>query len=241
MMPKSTATSLPSASTNRLPGCMSAWKKPSRSAWRRKVWITRAAERLQVEARRLERGAVGQRHAVDPFERQHVARGAVPVDRRHAEIGIVPGVLRHLGERGGLQPQVHLDRDGARAACRRPRSAAAGAPRPRCARRCAPRNEGVEIGREAPLDAGPQHLHRDARRPSAAISARCTCAIEAAATAGPNDANSFASGRPSASATAAPPRPAGTAPSGPAAISRSRASASPTTSGRVARNWPSFT
>ena len=44
MMPKSTATSWPSSSTNRLPGCMSAWKKPSRSAWRRKLWITVRAE-----------------------------------------------------------------------------------------------------------------------------------------------------------------------------------------------------
>ena len=40
MMPKSTATSRPVSSRNRLPGCMSAWKKPSRSAWRRKLWIT---------------------------------------------------------------------------------------------------------------------------------------------------------------------------------------------------------
>ena len=38
-----------------------------------------------------------------------------------------------------------------------------------------------------------------------------------------------------------PPRPAGTAPCGPAALSRSRASATPTTSGRVARNCPSLT
>ena len=36
-MPRSTATMVPSASTNRLPGCMSAWKKPSRSVWRRKT------------------------------------------------------------------------------------------------------------------------------------------------------------------------------------------------------------
>src|SRR5664279_157213 len=43
MMPKSTATMWPSGSTNRLPGCMSAWKKPSRSAWRRKVCIRAAA------------------------------------------------------------------------------------------------------------------------------------------------------------------------------------------------------
>ena len=43
MMPKSTATRVPSSATNRLPWCMSAWKKPSRSAWLRKTSITNAA------------------------------------------------------------------------------------------------------------------------------------------------------------------------------------------------------
>ena len=33
MMPKSTATIRPSASTKALPGCWSAWKKPSRNTW----------------------------------------------------------------------------------------------------------------------------------------------------------------------------------------------------------------
>ena len=54
----------------------------------------RAAERRQVEPARCERGAVGQRRAVDPFEREHVARGALPVDRRHAEVRIVLRVVR---------------------------------------------------------------------------------------------------------------------------------------------------
>ncbi len=39
MMPKSTAASRPRGVRNRFPGCMSAWKKPSRTAWRRKDWI----------------------------------------------------------------------------------------------------------------------------------------------------------------------------------------------------------
>jgi hypothetical protein len=67
---------------------MSAWKKPSRM--------------------------VVERDAVDPFHRQHVVGGAVPVDGWHAEIRIVAGVLRHLRQRGRFQPQVHLHRDRAR-------------------------------------------------------------------------------------------------------------------------------
>ena len=54
----------------------------------------RAAERRQVEPAGCERRAVGQRRAVDPFEREHLARGAFPVDRRHAEVGIVLDVIR---------------------------------------------------------------------------------------------------------------------------------------------------
>ena len=60
------------------------------------------SELRQVVAFRGERAAIRQRRAVDPFERQHVLRGEIPVHRRHAEIGIVLGVLRHFGERGGL-------------------------------------------------------------------------------------------------------------------------------------------
>ena len=69
-----------------------------------------AAERRQVEAARFERGAVVERRAVDPFQRQHFARGAVPVDGRHAEVRIVLGVLGHLGSGGGFQPEIHFDR-----------------------------------------------------------------------------------------------------------------------------------
>ena len=48
-----------------------------------------------------------------------------------------------------------------------------------------------EVAREAPLDAGPQHLDRDvALAVGVATLARCTCAIEAAATGSPNSANS---------------------------------------------------
>ena len=161
MMPKSTKVNLPSASTNRFPGCMSAWKKPSRSAWRRKVWITACDRCLRSKPLASERRAVVQRRAVDPFQGQHVLGGAVPVHRRHAEVGIGLGVLRHLRQRGGLEPQIHLERD---------RAAQGGDgldhAQPPGFRRQAfglarGEGEGFEIDAEAPLDIGPQHLHGD--------------------------------------------------------------------------------
>ena len=57
-----------------------------------------APEIGQVDLRLLEPRVVVQRDAVDPLHRQHVMGGAVPVDRRHAKIRIVAGVLRHLGQ-----------------------------------------------------------------------------------------------------------------------------------------------
>ena len=74
----------------------------------------RAPERRQIEPARFQRGAIGERRAVDPFEREHAARGALPVDRRHAEIRIVLGVLGDLRDCRGLEPQVHLDGHRAR-------------------------------------------------------------------------------------------------------------------------------
>ena len=47
MMPKSIATIRPALSTKRLPWCMSAWKKPSRMAWRRKDCNTLRAKSLR--------------------------------------------------------------------------------------------------------------------------------------------------------------------------------------------------
>ena len=138
---------------------MSAWKKPSRKAWRRKFWIT-ARQRRQVVALGGERGVIVERRAVDPFEREHLAPGAVPVDGRHAEAFVGARILRHFRERGGLQAEIHFDRDRARQrrhdldqpqALRFEREAF---------RRAGGEEEGVEIGAKAPLDAGPQDLHR---------------------------------------------------------------------------------
>ena len=130
MMPKSTATSLPSASTNRLPGCMSAWKKPSRSAWRRKVWITARGELLQVEALAPRARARSlQRRAVDPFQRQHVLGGAVPVDRRARGNPDRPWCSPPSRTAPRLRAADPSRSRPSGAACRRSRSGAAAAPR----------------------------------------------------------------------------------------------------------------
>ena len=121
----------------------------------------RAGEVLEIEALGFELCTVGERHRFDPFEREHVARDALPVERRHAKLGVVLGVLRHLGEGGGFQPQIHLDGD--RAPQRLDHLDQAQPPRLggkffRVARR---EGESIEINLEAALDARAEHLHRD--------------------------------------------------------------------------------
>jgi hypothetical protein len=119
-----------------------------------------AAERRQIEALGFERGAVVERRAVDPFQRQHLARGAVPVHRRHPEILVVARILRHLGQRCGLQTEIHFHRHRA-GKCRHRLDRAQPLRLERDAFRLARDvEEGVEIGLEAPLDAGAQDFHR---------------------------------------------------------------------------------
>jgi hypothetical protein len=121
----------------------------------------RAGEALQIEPLGFEPGTVGERRRLDPFEREHVSRRAVPVHRGHAKIGIVPRVLRHLRECGRLKPQIHLDGD--RAPERFDHFDQPQAARLRGQPLGVARDEGerVEIDLEAPLDTRPQHLDRD--------------------------------------------------------------------------------
>src|SRR5690606_16091634 len=52
--------------------------------------------------------------ALDPLERQHVAGGALPLHPRDAETDVAGSELGHLGERGRLKAQIHLDGDRTR-------------------------------------------------------------------------------------------------------------------------------
>ena len=104
---------------------------------------------------------IRQRDAVDPLHGQHVVGGAVPVDGRHAKVRIAARVLRHLGQRGRLQPQIHLHRD-------RARHGVDDLDQPQAPRFCRvllglgrdPEEIG-EVAAEARAHVRPQHLDRD--------------------------------------------------------------------------------
>ena len=206
--------------------------------------MRRSREALKIVAGRVERIDIGQLDAVDPFERQDVARRQLPLDLRDAEAGVVGGRLGHLRERRSLEAQVHLDRNGAGERiddCDRPQPPRRGIDaldQPRAGIEC------VEVAAEPAPDAGAQHLDRD--RPHghpvrAGDFALCTWAIEAAATGGEKETNRSSTGLPSAAAIVARASASGNG----AISSRRRPSVSdalrPTMSGRVARNWPSLT
>ena len=119
------------------------------------------AERLHLVAGGGKRVAIGNRDAVDPFQRQHAPRAARPIDLRHAETCIVLGVLGHLGESGGLHAKIHLDGNGLRQSVDhgdRPKPPG-GPVEPLDHARG--EDVRVEILLEALLDAGAQHLDRD--------------------------------------------------------------------------------
>ena len=179
---------------------MSAWKKPSRSAWRRKACISRRASagRSWPAARSASRSdslmpsihsrvstsravsshsTFGTRKPWSAAVASAISESAAASSRR--SISIVTERASVSTTATGLQPARRrvepLDEAGAGV-------------------------ERVEVAPEALADARPEHLDRDRpRRPSApAISALCTCAIEAAATGGENAAKSSSTGLPSA-------------------------------------------
>ena len=124
----------------------------------------REAERLEIVARGFQRGVIGDRDAVDPFQRQDAAGGAAPVDGRHAEAAklgclILDDVVGHLRDGGSLQPHVHLDLDRMRQGL--DHSDGTQAPRRRMEALDLAGGEevAVEVALELLLDAGAQHLH----------------------------------------------------------------------------------
>ena len=223
---------------------MSAWKKPSRSAWRRKDCIRRGASAGRSWPAALSASRSRQLDAVDPFERQHVARGPLPVDRRHAEALVVRGGLGHLRERRRLEAEVHLHRHraGQRVDHRdRPEPLATPGRGARPAGRRRRRSSRSRRKRRAmPGRSTFTATSRGCRR-RASTSALWTWAIEAAATGGENAAKSVVDRRAERAAIAARASLGRTARSRPQSSPRSRATSLPTMSGRVARNWPSLT
>jgi hypothetical protein len=122
------------------------------------------AELLEVVAFRRHALEIGERRAIDPFERQHLARRAVPVDMRHANIGVVRDILAEFRRRRRFEAEVgfELHRAGERVddldhpqapAFRRPAFGEA-------------RDEihVAQVARELALDPRSQDFHRDLAR-----------------------------------------------------------------------------
>ena len=154
---------------------MSAWKKPSRIAWRRKRLDDRIGEsrrdRSRVASSAVE---IGRGSAVDPFGGEHPARGAAASRLRERGNPHRPSTLaRHLGDRRGFHAQIHLELDRLRERRHRIDRAAGAAPARASARSGGRRRRKLSRSRvELLLDAGPQDLHRH-------IAARRACAPDA--------------------------------------------------------------
>ena len=131
---------------------------------------------MRPNRRRIKPGAgepvgIGQRQAVDPFRGQHFAGGPIPVDKGHAELGIVRDIFREFGSRRRLKAKIHLDAHRARE-----RLDDFDGLQPTHVRRQAlrqsRREEHIgEIARKAPLDAWPQDFDRDFARRLAVLHA----------------------------------------------------------------------
>ena len=110
-----------------------------------------------------------------------MARGAAPIDPRHAEAGIVREILAQLRGGGGLEAQIHLEPHRLRQASPPPRAASAGAGAAPTARPGRPASRRGR-GRARTRRAMPGRSTLTATSSPSVVTAKCTCAIEAAAT-----------------------------------------------------------
>jgi hypothetical protein len=178
--------------------------------------------------------------AVDPFERQHLAGGALPVDLRDHEIRLGLHALGQLRGGGGFAAQIELARGPALEGLDDQARAQA-----RClAAHALDLGGGPFIGVDRPgelgLDAGAEHLYRDL----AAVGG--DCAVDLRDRGGADGmlvdfGEKVSSGRPYEAALD-PLADHRKGQGGSASCSRSRscAASSPTRSGRVASVWPSL-
>ncbi len=227
MMPKSTATSRPCGVDEQIARMHVGVEEAVAQRMAQEALDHRAAERRQVEARGGERRAVVQRRAVDPFERQHVAARCGPSrprarGSRHRRV-----VFSAISESAAASSRRSISI----ATERRQRvdhldAAAAAAPPAEAPRRCGrrsrklSRSRGETRARRRAAGSSPRPL---AAPRGVATSARCTCAIEAAATGGAEGDEQIVDGWPIEAPRRSPRRRAcGTAPSCPAALEIAR-------------------
>ena len=170
---------------------MSAWKKPSRMAWRRKRLDHRAAELRQVEAlwpRARRDPTAACRRSIRASARPLPVRFQSTVGTRKSGSSLVFSAISESAAASSRRSISIVTERASVSTTSISRSRRASAENFSAVR--AAKKKCVEIDLEAPLDAGPQHLDGDRSPLRGHASARCTCAIEAAATGGPNEENS---------------------------------------------------
>ena len=167
-----------------LPGCMSAWKKPSRNTWVKKIVTpSRASFGMSTPASRR-RSTLADRHAVHALHHDHARGGTVPVHLRDQHQVEPCHVAAQLARRWRPRAPGRARRAGT-CRTRPPPRAASGACRRRDSRSTQPRHHGASARGPSSITAqhaGPQHLDRDLARRRCSSVAKCTCAIEALAT-----------------------------------------------------------
>src|SRR5437763_1137473 len=94
-----------------LPGCMSAWKKPSRKTCVKKISTpSRASFGMSMPSSR--RRCAAFTGMPDALHHHHVAVAPVPVDLGHDEQAAVGEVAAQLARVGGFAQQIQLVVDG---------------------------------------------------------------------------------------------------------------------------------
>ncbi len=220
---------------------MSAWKKPSRSAWVRKLRMMMSAKRSGScpAARR----ACGSRSGTPSI---HSVVSTRPAVRSQSTAGTrkSASALVRSASSDAAAPSMRRSSSSATEAAsvstsarRRSRRASA---ETRSARRAAKAKAG-KIAREFALDTGPQHFYGDAAR----LFAGGFCLVHLRDRGGGRRdrrrrRTAYRAAHRALLRPPASPRQAETAAGGPAGLRARVATSAPTMSGRVARIWPSL-
>ena len=147
--------------TRMLPGCMSAWKKPSRNTWVKKISTPARASAGISTPFCLQHGDLRYRRAVHALHHHDAPRAVVPVDRRHREQRRVREIAPQQRGVRRLAHQVRLVVQVARELGHHLARLEAPPVRPESLDQPRGGLEQQHVLRDRLLDAGPQHLHGD--------------------------------------------------------------------------------
>ena len=240
MMPKSTGTRSPWASMKMLPGCMSPWKKPSRNTCLKKISAARARIRSGSNPAASRAARSSEAMPLDPLQREHAPRGALPVDLGHMKAFVVGEVLGRA-RTPRRPPGADPSRAGSRRRRSRPRRSGAAGETPGCRRSTQAAIQAKKSRSRAICRSIAGRRILTATSSPSVVTAKWTWAIEAAATGRSSKlANSSSIGAPSSASIIQRARARSNGGRSSWSCDRSAASSWPSRSERVARLWPSL-